>query len=102
MGLHEYSAKMASTTLTLQRLCHVLLLALIIILLAACSKRYNDLPVYSPFGFGEYANESVGRFKTAYIVEQIDEHYRGVNPGPIGVTTFVNADDLYSTSTLEQ
>ena len=41
----------------------------------------------------------LGAFKSAYLVDQIDQHYRGTNPGPIGVTTFVNVDDLYTTST---
>ncbi len=99
MGTQEYSAKVASSRLLLQRVCQALLFALILILLSSCSKRYSDLPVYSPLPFGDYTNESVGRFKTSYIVDQIDQHYRGVSPGPIGVTTFVNSDDLYSTST---
>ena len=66
--------------------------------LVGCSKRYSDVPVYSPFPMKEYANESVGRFKSSYLVDQIDQYYRGTNPGPIGVTTFVNLDDLNSTS----
>jgi len=41
----------------------------------------------------------VGRFKTSYLAEQFDQFYRGTSPGPIGVTTFVNIDDLYTTST---
>jgi TolB-like protein len=98
MGTQEYSTKLNYSRQVLQRLCQLLLVALIIILLSSCSKRYSDVPVYSPFPMGNYENESVGRFKSSYIVDQIDEHYRGVNPGPIGVTTFVNADDLYSTS----
>lgn len=63
-----------------------------------CSKRYSDLPAYSPISFGEYDNESVGRFKTSFLADQIDTYYRGSNPGPIGVTTLVNLDDLYTTS----
>lgn len=66
--------------------------------LTACSRRYHDLPAFSPVSFEDYANHSVGRFKTSYLTQQIDHFYRGVNPGPIGVTTFVNVDDLYSTS----
>ncbi|MBX7137472.1 MAG: hypothetical protein K1X83_05760 [Oligoflexia bacterium] len=77
----------------LQILCQVGLLGL-----AGCSKRYSDLPVFSALPIKDYDNESVGRFKTSYLVEQIDNYYRGTNPGPIGVTTFVNLDDLYSTS----
>ena len=67
--------------------------------MSGCSKRYDDLPAYSAFAFKEYDNQSVGRFKTSYLADQIDEYYRGTDPGPIGVTTFVNIDDLYSTST---
>lgn len=82
---------------TLQGACHLFILGAAI-LLAGCSKRYSDVPAYWPFSIGDYDNQSVGRFKSSYIVDQIDSYYRGVNPGPIGVTSFVNADDLYSTS----
>ncbi len=77
-----------------------LFISLLIILtaLSACSRRYSDLPVYWPFKFEEQPNRSVGRFKTSYLAQQIDNYYRGVNPGPIGVTTFVNLDELNSTS----
>lgn len=89
--------------MVLQRLCHasrvISLLILLTVLLGACSRRYDDLPPYLPYWFDESPNESVGRFKTSYLTQQIDEYYRGANPGPIGVTTFVNIDDLYSTST---
>lgn len=40
-----------------------------------------------------------GPFRVAYLAEQIDRYYKGTNPGPVGVTTFVNLDDLYNTST---
>lgn len=83
----------------LQVACHLLVASIVMAFGAACSKRYSDVPTYSPFPMGDYENESAGRFKTSYIVDQIDHYYRGTNPGPIGVTTFVNADDLYSTST---
>lgn len=84
--------------------CHLSALKLMMILfvltsLQACSKRYDDMPAYLPFPIREYENHSVGRFKTSYLASQIDEYYRGMNPGPIGVTTFVNLDDLYTTST---
>lgn len=82
-----------------QVLCHILVLALVILGGVGCSRRYNDLPAFLPFQFKEYENRSVGRFKTSYLADQIDEYYRGSNPGPIGITTFVNVDDLYSTST---
>jgi len=57
------------------------------------------MPVYLPWALKDYENASVGRFKTSYLAEQIDQYYRGTNPGPLGVTTFVNIDDLYTTST---
>ena len=80
----------------------ILTAALFLLLLmfgVGCSKRYDDVPAYSPIPLGDYVNEGVGRFKTAYLADQIDEYYRGTNPGPLGVTTFVNVDDLYTTST---
>lgn len=66
--------------------------------IAGCSRRYNDLPAYMPWLPDESPNASVGRFKTSYLAQQIDEYYRGTNPGPLGITTFVNLDDLYVTS----
>ena len=84
-----------------QVLCHVLgacLLVLLAVLTSGCSKRYDDMPAFSPIPLKQYDNQSVGRFKTSYLAEQIDEFYRGVNPGPLGITTFVNLDDLYTTS----
>ena len=66
--------------------------------LSGCSRRYSDLPPYLPFSLGEYENQSVGRFKTSYLAEQIDDYYRGADPGPIGVTTFVDVNDLYTSS----
>lgn len=81
-----------------QGACQILAIFCLLLSGTACSKRYGDVPAYWPFSLGDYENQSVGRFKTSFIVDQIDGHYRGVNPGPIGVTTFVNSDDLYSTS----
>ena len=66
---------------------------------SGCSPRYHDMPSYWPIPTKEYDNYGPGRFKTAYLAAQIDRHFRGAAPGPIGVTTFVNIDDLYSTST---
>ncbi|MCB0319407.1 MAG: hypothetical protein KDD60_00695 [Bdellovibrionales bacterium] len=66
--------------------------------LTGCSKRYNDVPAFWPFEFQDYENQSVGRFKTSYLAKQIDDYYQGVHPGPIGITTFVNLDDLRTTS----
>lgn len=84
---------------TIQLVCQVLLGLALIISAIGCSRRFSDLPVYSPIPFEDYENQSVGRFKTYYLAQQIDEYYRGTNPGPLGVTTFVNVDDLYATST---
>lgn len=64
-----------------------------------CSPRYHDMPSYWPVPTREYDNYGPGRFKTSYLASQIDRHFRGSAPGPIGVTTFVNIDDLYTTST---
>jgi len=66
---------------------------------SGCSRRYSDYPVFTPFKMEDYENYGVGRFKSSYLADQIDHYYRGTNPGPIGVATFVNVDDLYSTST---
>ena len=85
----------------IQRACQrFLLLVVVLFCLSACSRRYDEYPVFLPFQLSsESENFGVGRFKTAYLVEQIDEYYRGLNPGPIGVATFVNIDDLYKSST---
>ncbi|MBX7143323.1 MAG: hypothetical protein K1X79_02620 [Oligoflexia bacterium] len=96
MNLNKTSTRW---TKLLQFTCHLCAIVLVMAFGSACSKRYSDVPAYSPFPMGDYDNESAGRFKTSYIVDQIDHYYRGTNPGPIGVTTFVNVDDLYSTST---
>jgi TolB-like protein len=57
------------------------------------------MPAYWPVPTKEYDNYGPGRFKTALLAHQIDKYYRGSAPGPIGVTTFVNIDDLYASST---
>ena len=89
-----------NTTNRFQLACHgACVLLLFTLLLTGCSRRYDDMPAYLPFSIStEEPNRSVGRFKTSYLAEQIDKYYRGTNPGPLGVTTFVNLDDLYSTS----
>ncbi len=81
-----------------QYICQILLVATLLVN-AGCSKRYSDVPAFSAIPFKDYPNESVGRFKSSYLADQIDAYYRGTDPGPIGVTTFVNLDDLYSSST---
>ncbi len=86
--------------LDIQRLCQLAgIICLVLTVFTGCSRRYDDMPVYLPFSLStDEPNKSVGRFKTTYLAEQIDQYYRGTNPGPLGVTTFVNLDDLYSTS----
>jgi TolB-like protein len=79
----------------------LLVTSFVLFSLSGCSRRYDDMPTYLPFSISfddSYENRSVGRFKTSFLAEQIDHYYRGVNPGPIGVTTFVNLDDLNNTS----
>jgi TolB-like protein len=73
--------------------------ALILAGLIGCSKRYHDLPAFSAFPVPDPQNESVGRFKTSYLADQIHAYFRGNISGPIAVTTFVNIDDLYQSST---
>jgi len=86
---------------TFQRMCQLMTLACMGTLLSvsACSPRYSDVPAYWPFPTGNYENHGPGRFKTALLAAQIDQYYKGAVPGPIGVTTFVNIDDLYASST---
>ena len=87
----------SSRHISKQLICQILLLVLLTFL-AGCSRRYSDLPAYFPWGMDEQPNESVGRFKTSYLADQIDEFFRGTDPGPLAISTFVSADDLYSTS----
>ncbi|MCB0360946.1 MAG: hypothetical protein KDD44_14960, partial [Bdellovibrionales bacterium] len=68
-------------------------------LFSGCSKRYSDLPAFSPFPLYNPMNESVGRFKTSYLAEQIHAYYRGHTTAPIAVATFVDIDNLYGSST---
>lgn len=82
-----------------QQLCHLLALSTIVLLLTSCHRVYIEerQQPWQPMYDGE--RSPLGPFKTAFIVDQIDHLYRGSNPGPIGVTTFVNLDDLYTSST---
>lgn len=84
-----------------QRVCQVLSVCTGILIFGAtgCSPRYDDMPAFWPIPNREYDNYGPGRFKTALLAAQIDHHYKGSAPGPIGVTTFVNVDDLYASST---
>lgn len=86
----------------LQRVCQVVgICASLFVMVSAtgCSGRYDDMPAFWPVPTRDYDNYGPGRFKTALLAAQIDRHYRGSAPGPIGVTTFVNIDDLYASST---
>ncbi|MCB0358614.1 MAG: hypothetical protein KDD44_03235 [Bdellovibrionales bacterium] len=67
-------------------------------IISGCSKRFNDLPAFSAIPIYDAYNHSVGRFKTSYLADQIHAYYRGHTNGPIGVTTFVDLDDLYGSS----
>lgn len=84
-----------------QRVCQHPFVASLVVVAAfsGCSPRYHDMPEYWPIPTKEYDNYGPGRFKTALLAAQIDRHYRSAAPGPIGVTTFVNIDDLYASST---
>ncbi len=86
---------------TIQSLCQAtqLAAALFAISLSGCSSRYSDTPAFWPVPFSDSTNYGPGRFKTALLADQIDQYYKGSAPGPVGVTTFVNIDDLYSSST---
>ena len=72
---------------------------LMVMVQLGCSKRYQDLPVFSALPIRDVENQSVGRFKTSYLADQIHAYFRGNLSGPIAVTTFVDIDNLYETST---
>jgi TolB-like protein len=67
--------------------------------LTGCSKRYQNLPAFTSFSIPDTENGSVGRFKTSYLADQIHAYFRGNMAGPIAVTTFVEIDNLYQSST---
>jgi TolB-like protein len=75
-----------------------LMVVVVVISTSACSKRYSDLPAFSSLPIKDSVNNSVGRFKTSYLADQIHAYFRGNISGPIAVTTFVDIDDLYKTS----
>jgi TolB-like protein len=75
-----------------------ILFVTLVITLCSCSKRYNSYPVYFPFSIGESENHGVGRFKTLYLADQIDSYYQGTDPGPVGITTFVDLNNLDTSS----
>ena len=63
-----------------------------------CSKRYHDLPAYAAWPIYNPENNSVGRFKTSYLADQIHAYFRGNAAGPIAVATFADIDNLYNSS----
>ncbi len=85
--------------LTTSTLALVFVSAILMPLISGCSKRYHDLPAFSSFPIVDAQNNSVGRFKTSYLGEQIDAYFRGSVAAPIAVATFVDIDNLYNTST---
>ncbi len=101
LGAFERKLTITNTLCTFQRVCHGLWAVGLAFMLSAtaCSPRYDDVPAFWPIPMKEYDNYGPGRFKTALLAAQIDRYYRGSAPGPIGVTTFVNIDDLYASST---
>ena len=77
----------------------LLLTAFVIASTSSCSKRYQDLPTFVGIPFEDSVNYSVGRFKTSYLADQIHAYFRGNISAPIAVTTFVEIDNLYQSST---
>lgn len=77
------------------------LVALLVIVptFVGCSKRYSNLPPFLAFPIGDPENQSVGRFKTTYLADQIHAYYRGSTNGPLAVATFVDINNLYNSST---
>ncbi|HMO16560.1 MAG TPA: FlgO family outer membrane protein [Oligoflexia bacterium] len=57
------------------------------------------MPAFIGIPFPDSENQSVGRFKTSYLSDQIHAYFRGNIAGPIAVTTFVDIDNLYQSST---
>lgn len=72
--------------------------SLIVVGFASCSKRYDNMPAFSAIPWGDSFNQSVGRFKTSYLADQIHAYYRGNTSAPIAIATFVDLDNLYGTS----
>ncbi len=86
-------------TLRLKLFCSLGASLLLIAIFSGCSKRYHNLPVFSAFPISDSVNHSVGRFKTSYLADQIHAYFRGHANAPIAVTTFVDVDNLYQSST---
>jgi TolB-like protein len=112
----QVAVRTLKPTMLLQELCHLMLLALMLLLLGGCQQRFvssntasqnsasaNFMPPNpadpNQLQVGHQVPiPAAGSFRTAVLASQIDNYYRGANPGPIGVTTFANLDDLYATS----
>lgn len=77
----------------------LLVFSVLLISFGGCSKRYDNLPAFLAFPLPDPINNSVGRFKTSYLADQIHAYFRGNAGGPIAVATFVDLDNLYGTST---
>jgi len=71
----------------------------LLLILAGCSKRYHDLMAFSAMPIYDAENQSVGRFKTSYLADQIYAYFKGNVNGPIAIATFVDIDNLYNSST---
>jgi len=78
---------------------YFLIVTALLLSIQSCSKRYQDLPAFVGIPFEDAENYSVGRFKTSYMADQIHAYFRGNAAGPIAVTTFVEIDNLYQSST---
>jgi TolB-like protein len=76
----------------------VILVALVFSV-SGCSKRYHELPAFASYPVYDVQNNSVGRFKTSYLADQIHAYFRGNISGPIAVVSFVDVDHLYGSST---
>jgi len=80
-------------------LSYLLSTAIFVFATSGCSKRYQDLPTFVGIPFEDSVNYSTGRFKTSYMADQIQAYFRGNIAAPIAVTTFVEIDNLYQSST---
>ncbi|MFN8388882.1 MAG: FlgO family outer membrane protein [Bdellovibrionota bacterium] len=100
MDRSKQAVKTAEKTAKRSAVSYLILAFLSIVLgVTSCSKRYQDLPAFSAFPIRDVENQSVGRFKTSYLADQIHAYFRGNANGPIAVTTFVDIDNLYESST---
>ena len=68
------------------------------LVVTGCSLRYQDLPVFASWPIYNAENNSVGRFKTSYLTDQINAYFKGNTAGPIAVTTFSDIDNLSNSS----